>query len=60
MASVVDGDQVPPQKRRQVAVFEASKALIAYITPGADEIGKVCHPSLHYTARTSSFTLCCQ
>eukprot|EP00884_Botryococcus_braunii_P011923 jgi/Botrbrau1/20731/Bobra.0058s0059.1 len=44
LAAVVDGDKIPPQKRRQVAVFEASKALIAYITPGSDEIGKVLPP----------------
>lgn len=41
LAAAIDGDPIPPQKRRHVAVFEASKALMAYITPGSDEIGKV-------------------
>lgn len=45
-AALTDEDRVPPVIRRQVAVYEASRALIGYITPYFDEISKVCHPLL--------------
>jgi len=34
-------ETLPPLLRRQVAVYEAAKALIAYITPDFDELAKV-------------------
>ena len=34
-------DPIPPQLRRAVAVYEAGKALLAYITPEFEEIARV-------------------
>ena len=33
---------IPPLMRRTIAVYEAAKALMGYITPNYDEITKVC------------------
>jgi len=46
-------DAVPPLLRRQVAVYEASKALVAYMTPDFDEVAKVqCCPGGLVTGQT--------
>ncbi len=36
--------QAPPQLRRNIAVYEAARALLGYITPDFDEISKVPPP----------------
>ncbi len=36
-----DDEVVPHALRRQVSVYEAGRALLAFITPGYDEISKV-------------------
>lgn len=40
-AVMFDQDIVPPRMRRTIAIYEAAKALIGYITPGYDEIQRV-------------------
>lgn len=46
-------ETLPPLLRRQVAVYEAAKALIAYITPDFDEVTKVqCCPGGLITGQT--------
>jgi hypothetical protein len=40
-ASQYDEDIVPPVLRKSIAVYEAAKVLIGYITPGYDEISQV-------------------
>ena len=36
-----DDEVVPQALKRQVSVYEAGRALLAFITPGYDEISKV-------------------
>ena len=38
-------DVIPPQMRRSIALYEAARALIGYITPSFDEIQRVCSSS---------------
>ncbi len=37
----MDVDAIPPPMRRTIAVYEAARALIGYITPDFDEIQRV-------------------
>lgn len=41
-AAGYDEDIVPPVMRKTIAVYEAAKALMGYITPGYDEVSQVC------------------
>ena len=41
MAGQFEEQMIPPLMRRTMAVYEAAKALIGYITPFYDEISKV-------------------
>jgi hypothetical protein len=36
-----DPDPIPPQLRKSISVYEAGKALVAYITPEYEEIARV-------------------
>lgn len=40
-ASQYDEDIVPPVLRKTIAVYEAGRVLLGYITPGYDEISQV-------------------
>lgn len=40
-ATSFDTDVVPPRMRRTIAIYEAARALIGYITPNFDEIQRV-------------------
>ena len=40
-ATMFDQDVVPPRMRRTIAIYEAAKALIGYISPNFDEIQRV-------------------
>lgn len=40
-ASQYEEDIVPPLLRRSIAVYEAARALIGYITPYYDDVSKV-------------------
>ena len=41
-ATQFEDDIVPPLMRRSIAVYEAGRVLIGYMTPHYDEISKVC------------------
>jgi len=45
-ATQFEDEVVPPLMRRSIAVYEAARCLIGYITPHYDEISKV-HLSMH-------------
>ena len=42
-ASQYDEDIVPPVMKRAIAVYEAARVLMGFITPGYDEISQVPH-----------------
>ena len=42
-ASQYDEDIVPPVMKRGIAVYEAARVLMGFITPGYDEISQVHH-----------------
>ena len=44
-ASQYDEDIVPPVLRKTIAVYEAGRVLLGYITPGYDEISQVPCPA---------------
>ena len=46
-ASQYDEDIVPPVMKRAIAVYEAARVLMGFITPGYDEISQVPHESQH-------------
>ena len=45
-ASQYDEDIVPPVMKRAIAVYEAARVLMGFITPGYDEISQVPQPTL--------------
>ena len=45
-ASQYDEDIVPPVLRKTIAVYEAGRVLLGYISPGYDEISQVRCPPL--------------
>ena len=47
-ASQYDEDIVPPVMKRAIAVYEAARVLMGFITPGYDEISQVSQPTLHF------------
>lgn len=46
-ASQFEDETVPDLLRRSIAVYEAARCVIGYMTPHYDEISKVVQPSLH-------------
>lgn len=44
----------PPQLRRNIAVYEAARALLGYLTPDFDEISKVCRHHHSHTCKLCS------
>ena len=57
-ASQYDEDIVPPVMKRGIAVYEAARVLMGFITPGYDEISQVpclAHCALNFQNRTCSW-----